>query len=255
MKKYWEDDEGNKELLKTTLYFGAPIIFCYGLFFIGYQYGVLAMLLYAAVGTSFCYILLSKTGLKGKELWKEFGEVVFTSLFCSMLTLSSLLIVSSLAASTPITSKGDRIFIGLVVVLFIAFANIMAVAKPPKISGFLWYPGLGLITLYVLVSGFGVSYRIPERVMEIYKLGSIHTKLIVFKSDGCETLKIIGVTVSGENNKQCSLSGVKILSRLGKEMYLEKDNLKFTINNTEIVSWSVDEVSDDKIKSTAKSSG
>lgn len=71
----------------------------------------------------------------------------------------------------------------------------------------------------------------------------------------CETLKILEVAVSGENNKQCSLSGVKILSRLGKEMYLEKDNLKFTINNTEIVSWSVDEASDNKIKSTAKSSG
>lgn len=182
LKKYWEDDEGNKELLKTTLYFGAPIMFCYGLFFIWYQYGVFAILLYTATGTFFCYILLSKTDLCGKELWKELGKIAFTSLFCFVLTLVPLNIVLSLAASTPITSKGDRIFISLVVALFIAFANIMAVAKPPKMNGFLWYPGLGLITLFVLVSAFEVTYRIPERVMEIYKFGSIHTKLIVFKS-------------------------------------------------------------------------
>lgn len=254
LKSNWEDEKGHKVLFKTALWFGVPILFFYGLLTIAVLNWIVAIP-YFIIGISlFIYIAHKKSKLNRKPLIEETAKMLFASFSCSILAFLPIFLVFSLSLSSLTTSKGSPAFIGMVVAVFIVFINVLATAKPNKFNGLVYYPGLGVAAFVVVFSSFDIFHRIPERVMEIYKFGSIEAKKIIVKSEACDTLLLLGVLPKVEPKKPCSLNDVKILSRLGKDMYLEVNDMKFTIKNSEVLSWSVQEISNKSSNSVAASS-
>ena len=254
IKINWENEEAQKSFLKTALWFGAPILFFYGLLVLAFYSWVLAIF-YGLLGVSISYFLVYKlSSLRGRLLCYEVCKMLGTSFVCSMLAFLPIYLVVTLSSSNIVTSKGSPAYIGVVVAFFIAFVNVLTTVKPRNINGLAYYFGLGVVALYIVLASFEVFHRIPERVMEIYKFGSINTKSIIFKSGACETLILHGLLAKNESKSQCVLENVKILSRLGSDMYLESKGLKITIKNSEVLSWSVQESSNKSIQPTAKAS-
>ena len=128
----------------------------------------------------------------------------------------------------------------------------MATMKPKSVHGFMFYSGLGLAAFFMVFASFEIFHRIPERVMEIYKFGAIEDASIVLKEDGCKTVKNYGLIKDSWKGGQCFLENAKILSRLGSDMYLEKDDLRITINNSQVMSWSTGQNFNKSMQSTAE---
>ncbi|WP_024599740.1 hypothetical protein [Pseudoalteromonas sp. TAE56] len=254
LRSNWEDEKGHKELFKTALWFGVPILYFYGLLAI-FVVSWMVAIPYFLIGISlFFLVVYKKSTLIRKPLIAETAKMLFASFTSSILAFFPIFIVFSLSLSSLTTSKGSPAFVGIIVAVFIVFINVLATAKPNKINGLVYYPGLGFAAFFVVFSSFEIFHRVPERVMELYKFGSIEAKKIIMKNEACETLLLLGVLPKVEPKKQCFLNDVKILSRLGKDMYLEVNDIKFTIKNSEILSWSVQEISNKSSNSDAASS-
>ncbi|MCX5863516.1 MAG: hypothetical protein NTW42_00350 [Deltaproteobacteria bacterium] len=246
LKTNWENATGDKNLLKTTLWFGGPVLFFYGFFTILY-FSLVVTIPYLIIGIfGFSFFVHKKFGLSGKQLAKEIWGYTYSSFACAILAFFPIYLVLTLAVSATSTTKGSPEFVGILIAIFIAFINVLATAKPKALNGAIYYLGLGLATFFVVFASFEIFHRIPERVMEVYKFGAINAKSIVLKPEGCETLQLYGLLTDVKENKQCLLSEVKILSRLGSDMYIMKNDLKFTIRNSEVLSWSVNEASNKK---------
>lgn len=239
IKSRWQDDKGNKALSKTSLWFGIPVMFFYG-FAIIFPFSWKIAFIYLVIGILIAVVLLYKVlGLQKKELAKEFFYMTFTYLCCSVLMLLPMYTLITLSSSEVELSKGSPVLIGIIVAAFTLFANVVATAKPKNSNGLIYFPFLGGLTLVVVLSSFEVFHRVPERVMEIYNFGAIKTKAIVFNKDGCKALERHGFTFNIQDNELCVINNAKILSRLGTDMYLEIDSLRLTIENKNVLSWSI----------------
>jgi hypothetical protein len=254
LKNNWEDGNGHKVLFKTALWFGVPILFYYGLLTLTVVNWMVAIPYFLIGILLFSLVVYKKSTLTRIPLIKETAKMLFACFTCSILAFLPIFVVFSLSISNLATSKGSPDFIGGVVAVFIIFVNVLATAKPNRINGLIYYPGLGVVAFFVVFSSFEIFYRVPERVMEIYKFGSIKAKNVIMTNEACDTLHHLGVLTEVESKNQCSLSDVKILSRLGKDMYLEANDIKFTIKNSEVLSWSVQEISTKSSNSNAASS-
>ncbi|UXI03400.1 hypothetical protein [Photobacterium sp. TY1-4] len=244
LKENWEDDNGENDLSKTVLWFGLPVLYCFGLWVLIIYVGLVAFF-YAAVGVILAFLIVRHNSeLSGWELRKQVVGFVLVSLFCSFMSLyPAYLVLSFVHSGLPKTKEeGELIWVG--VAIFIAFANVVLTAKPKNRYRAIYYLWIGGITLFVVFDSYSKMYRIPERVMEIFKFGAIDAKSLVVTKDSYEFLKIQGF-VTGDNCEQeiCLISNVKILSRLGKEMYLESGKLRFSIKNSDVLSWSVEKPS------------
>lgn len=254
LKSNWEDESGRKVLFRTALWFGVPILFFYGLLIISF-FNWMVAIPYFLIGISlFTLVIYKKSTLVGKRLIEETAKMLFASFACSIFAFLPMFLVFSLSFSSLHTSKGSTVFVGVMVAVFIVFINVLATAKPNRINGLIYYPGLGLAAFLIVFSSFKIFHRVPERVMEIYKFGSIDAERIILKNEACDTLLLLGVIPKVEHKKQCYLNDVKILSRLGKDMYLEVNDIKFTIKNSEVLSWSVQEIPNKSSNSEAASS-
>lgn len=243
IKSNWEGEDGHKTLYKTALWFGLPIISIYG-FLVIFTFSWLISIPYFICVTIASYLIIfNRSTLSKKQSLEETLKMIFSSFVCALLAFIPIFFVLSLSVSNVSTSKGSPAFIGSIVAGFIVLTNVLVTAKPKGIKGVIYYPTLGAVAFYVVFSSFEIFYRIPERVMEIYKFGSIDTESIILNNEGCNTVLTLGLISKVTPEKQCILSNAKILSRLGKDMYLEIDHTRFTLRNSEILSWSVKEIS------------
>ncbi|MFB3241387.1 hypothetical protein Q7C15_21700 [Aeromonas salmonicida] len=241
IKSNWEDEDGHKILYKTALWFGLPILSLYGFLAILTLSWLISIPYFICVTIISYLIVCKRSTLSKKQSLEETSKMIFSSFVCALLAFIPIFFVLSVSVSNLSTSKGSPALIGPIVVGFIVLTNILVTAKPKGIKGAIYYPALGAIAFYVVFSSFELFYRIPERVMEIYKFGSIDTESIILNNEGCNTVLTLGLISKVTPEKQCVLINAKILSRLGKDMYLEIDHTRFTLKNSEILSWSVKE--------------
>ncbi|WP_462153142.1 hypothetical protein [Pseudoalteromonas xiamenensis] len=136
----------------------------------------------------------------------------------------------------------------------VLFVNLLAAVKPRNIKSTIYYLGLGSGVLFFLLMSFKIMHRIPTRVMEVYKFGNIKTESIILKESACNTVGLLGLEPPEIKSKQCALEKALILSRLGTEFYIRKNNVEFTIKSDQIISWSVPSSSNKSSKKDAQKS-
>ncbi len=121
--------------------------------------------------------------------------------------------------------------------------NILAAIPTKDIKAIYWYLGLGVATLFLISILFREFYRIPTIVMRLYKFGNIPTSELVLKTEGCAVFSALDIKIENKKSGLCTTNNILILSRLGRETYLQHSNkdriLKFTITSSNVVSWSL----------------
>ncbi len=239
IKSKWEGEDGHKILYKTALWFGLPILSIYGFLALFALNWLISIPYLTCVIVISSLIIYKRSTLNKKQSLIETSKMIFSSFVCAILAFIPIFFVLSVSVSNLSASKGSPTLISSIVVGFIVLTNVLVTAKPKGIKGIIYYPTLGIVAFYVVFSSFEIFYRIPERVMEIYKFGSIDTESIILNNEGCNTVLTLGIISKIAPEKQCALINAKILSRLGKDMYLEINNTRFTLKSSEVLSWSV----------------
>lgn len=135
--------------------------------------------------------------------------------------------------------------------VFIIFINMASASPQGNSTPYVKELILGFMALLMVGLLFGKFDRIPYSVMKIYKFGNIEASELVLEKGACELLKTLGVDVLVTNYDICIVEDVLILSRLGRESYLKIDqdestSLKFTIESSSVVSWTLRENKKDK---------
>jgi len=140
----------------------------------------------------------------------------------------------------------EQIKLFLVLLLVIVIGNLLFaihVEKPEKnnLSMLCLIPILTV--LFVLL--MGRSTVIPKFVMNKYKFGYFETHQLLVDKNGCKILSKMKLIPDKDKDQEiCHLENIKILSRLGRNFYLEKEienkkQLNFTIPSKNILSWSI----------------
>ena len=121
--------------------------------------------------------------------------------------------------------------------------------NPKNIKKLYWLAGIGATTLFVMLFAFSNFYRIPLGVMQLYKFGNIQTTELVLKKEACKAFSSLKIEVIEYGSDICVAKNILILSRLGKNAYLQYKNehktVKFTISTDQIVSWAIQKTNDD----------
>jgi len=112
-------------------------------------------------------------------------------------------------------------FAGLLSAFMVVFVNIFAAAISNREKQFYWYLGLGIVALWYVFNVFSAFYRIPVKIMQLYKFDNIHVTELVLKKNACNSLGALDVETAWYRDDICKLNDVLILSRLGKDAYLQ----------------------------------
>jgi hypothetical protein len=252
LKHLWESEDSGKELIGVARWFAAPIGYFYGLLFITFL-NWLYVFPYIILGITYLWLSLkSQNQLTLKDLSKELGGFLFTTLTSSFLAFLPVFLIVTLIFSTPGTTKGSSLSEGIATGLMVLFVNLLAAVKPRNIKATIYYLGLGSAVLFFLLISFEVMHRIPTRVMEVYKFGNIKSESIILKESACNTIELLGLEPPEIKSKQCVLEEALILSRLGTAFYIRKNGLEFTIKSDQIISWSVSNSSNKSSKKDAQ---
>jgi hypothetical protein len=248
LKNYWTDDEGNRTLLGVLVWFAFPLASAFGTFVVATFNRWYAMIIFAVVISSFSLFLIFRRKLAFRLLVKEvfglFGSAVISSVFMFL----PLEMIWNLSFHESTSLRIPVWLAGILSVCCIIYINVLAaaVSKQKHEKPFYWYLGLGVLALYVVLNAFEKFDRIPVRIMELYKFGNIKATELVLKKEACQSLAALGVEVVEYGADICIAKDILILSRLGKEAYLEHDsqnhNMKFTVASDEIISWAISDV-------------
>ncbi|MHA2940315.1 hypothetical protein ACXJY6_18730 [Vibrio sp. RC27] len=253
IRSNWEDGESKQSFIKTLLWLGAPILFFFGLLLIitSDKWQWWYAIPYVLSGLVISYFIIRKLSeLKNKTIFFELVKMWFTSLICSLLAIYPLLLILKLLSTEVVVKDATYYILGFTVIFIIALINVIATVPPKNTNKLGYYLGLGTSSLIIIFAVFGAFGKIPTQVMKAYKLGSIDTESVIFKSEACGTLELLDVSIIRKKfqlpeqpklSKQCLVKNVKILSRLGSDMYLEIGDLKIAIKSSEILSWSIKE--------------
>jgi MFS family permease len=254
LKSNWEDKNNEKRFGAVAIWFSVPILVYYlGFIIATYCYEALAV--YALIIIFFLYFLgIKKFGLEGKLLHSEIWKMLATSFVSALLAFFPLYMVVTLSFSEISTSKGPATGVGIIVAVFIAIVNVMATMKPKSIHSPIYYSGLGLAAFFIVFTSFEIFHRIPEMIMKTYKFGAIENASIVLKRDGCEAIEKYGLIQGSWEGDKCFMENVTIHSRLGNDMYVEKGELRITIKNSDVLSWSTGMKINKPMSSNTKSS-
>ena len=150
--------------------------------------------------------------------------------------------------------------------IYIIISNIIVIIKPDNVNSIYWYFTLGLMSFLTVNVFTSQAATFTKAIMKTYKLGNIEASSVVLDKKGCSIVKNNTEIRDGDikykdkiysintDKEICSIPNIKILSRLGKESYLEmkidvtieaKNNtvekiIRFTIPSESIMSFSID---------------
>lgn len=112
----------------------------------------------------------------------------------------------------------EKIIIYLIVVIFLAFFN--ALALRTSISNSYHRFLLPPFILFFLIMMYFIGWiTVPKGIMKTYQFGNIETSQIILKEQGCQTIEMLGIKPKCNFSKNiCSVRCIKIESRLGKQL-------------------------------------
>ena len=117
---------------------------------------------------------------------------------------------------------------------------------------------LGLVFFLIMTLYTDQAFTFPRAIMRTYKLGKIEASSVVFDKQGCNIINqyvSFNQTKSNKNNQAtkveiendlCIFPKINVLSKLGKEAYVEADintsskkekTIRFTMPSSSIISY------------------
>lgn len=244
LKNYWTDEDQKETFLGLLIWFALPIASIYAALFAGTFIGWYAVVIVFAVFFGFFLFVRRDRRLGIAVAVKEIGIFFVVRLLTCMLLFPALSLAATLSLRYDSSLKVPKWFADLMAVVSILLINILAIIVPKKIKPLYWYSGLGAAALVIVLSIFGKFHMIIARIMELYKFGNIAASKVILKRDACDVFQALSIDVDRKESGLCVAKNVLILSRLGREAYLQYNDglrqIKFTINASDIVSWSLE---------------
>ena len=117
--------------------------------------------------------------------------------------------------------------------IYIIVSNTLVVAKPNRVNKIYWFAALGLICFLIVTLYTDQATTFPKTIMRTYKLGNMEALSIVLNKQSCininKSIKFHLAQIPDTNkvrqfpieNNSCIIPNINILSRLGKESYIE----------------------------------
>lgn len=243
LKKYWIENSFGKNFFNLIVWFAVPLFAVYlsiflNIFIEGWYW--LATLFFTAL----CFLLYLYIDFGFWRGVKEFVFLIVATVISSSLIFTPLYFVLRLSVEEFVNISYFSLFYGFLATIFIILINMVSATPQGNAKPYVKEFVLGLMALLMILSIFGKFDRIPYNVMKIYKFGNIQTSELVLSESGCEVYAALGLETSVTDYNICIAKDVLILSRLGREAYLEvkEDSggeLKFTIPASFIVSWTL----------------
>ena len=161
-----------------------------------------------------------------RQYLEKYAEFAFLSCFSSFISILPILLLSFIFLEEYQQDfKSFAIGLGLLTV-YIIVSNMLVVATSN--NKIYWLFVLGLMSFLVVTLYTEQAATFPKAIMRTYKLGNIKASSIVLDKQGCNILNqhldIYDVPLEKRlklNNDLCTLKDVYILSKLGKESYIE----------------------------------
>lgn len=174
-----------------------------------------------------------------REVAKEYIYFVFLSFMSSGFSGLSILMLNLMFLQGN-QQNITMIITMCIITLLIIISNLMVIAKPNHIKSIYWFSILGLTTFLCIILLTDQTARFPKSIMKTYKLGNIQPLSIIMNKEGCidtnMTLEHHQIkNKEGKNikfdieNDRCIISNITILWRIGKESYLELNNIKVKV--------------------------
>lgn len=242
-----ENEEG-----KVALFFTAPIIIFYSILTLSFSFSenseyrfivltialTLIVIFLAAFVSAFKQCLI-KFVVKNPK--KEIAWLCFASILSAFISLLTFMVLIPFFQKIPDATKLiDVISIVVMLCLLTLVANVIVSVLSKKLITKVMV-SCALVVAILMVSQS--HSMISAAVMKIYKLGHFTVKTIALNESGCYVLQSFGVkniTSDAAFPDYCSADNVKVLSRLGKESYLDMEGKQFPMNNDFILSWVVE---------------
>ena len=187
------------------------------------------------------YSLISK-----RFLYTRRANFVFLSFYNSIFSVFPILLLTPVLLEKYQQDINSFILVMLSITFIVITSNIFIINKPNNINSIYWYLILGSITLVIITIFTGQISLFSKKIMSIYKLGNIKPAAVIIDKQDCihinKLLKFHRVKKEAKNdneketkddenyfsieNDSCIIPNMNILSRIGKESYVEIYNLK-----------------------------
>lgn len=242
IKKYWAECGPEATFFRLLVWFAMPLVSIYIGLFLYFFIEWFSLFFPVMVFFGLLFYLVRKSGFGFWESLKEWGFLFFANVVSAILLFLPLSLVYKLSVQQDHYLDFPSWFAAFLAAIFIVFTNVASAAPQEKASPILKNLILGSVALFVVLWVFGKFDRIPVSVMSIYKFGNIEADELVLSEEGCELFQSLDINVSITDYNACIVDDVLILSRLGREAYLEVDQndsevLKLTLASSSIISW------------------
>lgn len=250
LKCFWTVNDSKENFLRLLVWFATPLFSVYlGVVFYLYTSEWYWLLIPFAVSFLFFIYLAIHIEFSFLEIFKEWLFLNVATLVAAFLFFLPLSLVVKLSAEELTYIKYWPLLSGALVSLFLVLINIASASNGKDSVHYFKEFVLGASALFMVFFVFGKFDIIPFSVMSIYKFGNVEASELVLKKEGCELYESLGLETSTNGYDICIVKDVLILSRLGKESYLEvekdgKASLRFTMPTSFILSWTIERTVD-----------
>ena len=203
-----------------------------------------------------------KAPISKQILNKKYSNFAILSFISSFISIYPIFMFCIILLRDGMVNIEGFVFKILCIATIVIVANSIIINKPNDISSIYWYSILGLLSLLIAIYITEQTATFPRVIMNIYKLGNIEASSVILDKQGClevnKSMKhheakdkkdqIIQYEIEDET---CIISNMNILSRIGKESYVqinkinieegkgEKDNIRFPVPSSSIKRWNL----------------
>lgn len=182
--------------------------------------------------------------------WKRFlidyGKCMGLAYYGSFISILPIVLLALVFLDNYKEDKKSFAIGCLLLTIYVVFSNVIIIVKPENVNSINWFSRVGLISFLFITVFTNTTSTFPKAIMKTYKLGNIEASSIIVDKEGCNTInklmkfykvkdpsnkdKLLHFTIE---NDSCFIPNVHILSKLGKEAYIEFDEISIKIKNKE----------------------
>lgn len=186
------------------------------------------------------YIIFNKKYLK-KDFFVSM-QIATITFFSSLIFIGPLLFLPAIEFLLEDLMQG-KVFLPLLKIIsnivLLLFASTVFAYAPTKLKKsrkiYFFHIALALVTTLFV---FSLLSQLPKMAVKNLGFGNYKLQFMVLNKDGCIAMKEYGIkTTQKYELEACTLNDVKVLSRLGENYYLSKDQKVFELPKSHVHSW------------------
>lgn len=201
-----------------------------------------------------------KRHLSQKKFLQEYSSFLAYKIFGSFISIIPIIMLIAIFLNDY--KEKNLITACIFLISGIMFVNILIIFIPNSETSVYKYPIFGIISFLIIIIFTNKTTLFPRVIMETYQLGNIKASSIVLNKKGCIAINQVMALHQIENapsnkilqfkieNDSCVIPDVYILSKLGKEFYIEINgvrtenkkkqdiSIKFPISSSDVTTYS-----------------